>query len=85
MLDEHTYRCVVRDNGIGVPTEIDWYHPDSLGLRLVHTLVSQLNGTIELDRTNGTEYTIVVHSSQERERPGGATADNARNETGGET
>src|SRR5690606_14271401 len=61
-LDDHTYRFIVKDNGVGIPEEIDWRNPDSLGLRLVNSLVTQLNGTIELDRTDGTTFTMMVHS-----------------------
>lgn len=69
-LDDHTYRFIVKDNGVGIPEEIDWRNPDSLGLRLVNSLVTQLNGTIELDRTDGTTFTMMVHS-KERNGKGG--------------
>jgi PAS domain S-box-containing protein len=49
-----------RDNGIGIPAELDWQNTQSLGLRLVNTLVDQLNGTIELDRSSGTRFTMVL-------------------------
>jgi PAS domain S-box-containing protein len=49
-----------RDTGIGIPAELDWQNTRSLGLRLVNTLVDQLNGTIELDRTSGTRFTMVL-------------------------
>jgi PAS domain S-box-containing protein len=48
------------DNGIGIPAELDWQNTQSLGLRLVNSLVDQLNGTIELDRSSGTRFTMVV-------------------------
>jgi two-component sensor histidine kinase len=49
-----------KDNGVGIPEDFDWRNAESLGLRLVVSLVDQLNGTIELDRTGGTAFTIVV-------------------------
>ena len=60
----HTFRFVVKDNGIGIPGDLDWKNPDTLGLRLVNSLVTQLNGMIELDRTGGTMFTIIVHSKR---------------------
>jgi two-component sensor histidine kinase len=52
----------IRDTGIGIPKDIDWMRSkQSLGHRLVVSLVEQLNGTIELDRTTGTAFNIVVH------------------------
>jgi two-component system, chemotaxis family, CheB/CheR fusion protein len=48
----------VQDNGIGIPPEIDIAHSDSLGLNLVHDLASQLGGSVELDRSQGTTFTI---------------------------
>jgi PAS domain S-box-containing protein len=41
----------VRDNGVGLPTQLDLSQASSLGLTLVRTLVKQLKGTIEVMRT----------------------------------
>ena len=48
------------DNGIGVPEDFDWQHTESLGFQLVISLVEQLDGTIELDRSTGNCFTIIV-------------------------
>jgi PAS domain S-box-containing protein len=64
--DDHSYRFIVRDNGVGIPQTVDWKNPDSLGLRLVHSLVTQLNGTIELDRSGGTTFSLVIHPREGR-------------------
>ncbi|MEZ5334206.1 MAG: hypothetical protein R2741_02675 [Methanolobus sp.] len=48
----------IKDNGIGFPAEIDYRNTDSLGLQLVITLVDQIDGVIELDLTDGTEFSI---------------------------
>ena len=50
------------DDGIGIPAELDWKNTQSLGLRLVNTLVDQMDGTVELDRTGGTRFTMLLHS-----------------------
>jgi PAS domain S-box-containing protein len=55
---------VYKDTGIGIPQDLDWRNAKSLGLRLVISLVEQLFGTIELDRTGGTTFTIVVKEKE---------------------
>jgi two-component system, sensor histidine kinase PdtaS len=64
---ENRWLLVVRDNGIGIPSDIDIAHTNSLGLTLVHDLVSQLGGDVEVDRSQGTTFTIHFISTQ----PGG--------------
>jgi PAS domain S-box-containing protein len=51
-------RLVVRDNGIGFPDAIDVHHTESLGLQLVAMLTEQLQGTIALERVDGTAFTL---------------------------
>jgi two-component sensor histidine kinase len=53
-----------KDTGISIPADFDWRNAKSLGLRLVISLVEQLSGTIELDRTVGTAFTIVVKEKE---------------------
>ena len=49
----------IKDNGIGIPTEMDINKLDSLGLKLVANLVRiQLKGEMEIRRDEGTEITI---------------------------
>jgi PAS domain S-box-containing protein len=49
----------VMDDGIGIPDGLDWKNSKSLGLKLIRTLVeNQLDGSIDLDNTNGTKFTI---------------------------
>ncbi|MEO8514813.1 MAG: PAS domain S-box protein, partial [Ignavibacteria bacterium] len=50
----------VTDNGIGIPTEFDMDKSDSLGMRLIDTLVKQLDGIIEVNSLNGSNGTKVV-------------------------
>jgi len=49
---------IVEDNGVGIAPDIDLTSANSLGLRLVDALVSQLDGTMQLDRERGTKFTI---------------------------
>jgi len=53
-----------QDNGVGIPETLDWKNTKSLGLRLVNTLVDQLNGTVELDRSAGTLFTMVLYEKE---------------------
>ena len=46
----------VTDNGVGLPAGLDWEKVDTLGLKLIKMLCLQLNGSIELDRTQGTVF-----------------------------
>jgi len=48
----------VSDTGIGFPKEIDFRNTTTLGMQLVTSLVEQLDGTITLDRSEGTTFTI---------------------------
>jgi signal transduction histidine kinase len=49
---------IYQDNGIGIPESIEPGKTKTLGLELIQGLVHQLNGTMTLDRSNGTKYTL---------------------------
>ncbi len=50
----------VEDDGIGIPADLDWKNTTSLGMRLVTSLVDQVDGTITLDRSRGTTFTVTA-------------------------
>lgn len=52
------FKLVINDNGIGIPPEVDLNSPDSLGIELIYSLVSQLEGEIVISREDGTQYEI---------------------------
>ncbi len=56
--DDDKFTLKVSDNGIGFSRGLDFQKTETLGLQLVDTLVKQLDGTIELDRINKTEFKI---------------------------
>ena len=57
--DYEKFKLIISDDGVGLPENFDFNDPDStLGIRLVKSLVNQLDGTIELDRKGGTKYII---------------------------
>lgn len=47
---------IIRDNGIGFPDNLDFRNTDSMGFQVVCTLIEQLEGTIELERSHGTTF-----------------------------
>jgi len=57
-LDGGGYELIVSDNGIGFPEQIDFRNTETLGLKLVISLTSQLDGEVELNRTGGSTVTI---------------------------
>jgi len=58
---ETEIEIIVRDNGLGLPNDIDIHQPRTVGLHLVNGLVtSQLDGQIEVRRGAGTEFRITI-------------------------
>jgi two-component sensor histidine kinase len=53
------FKLTLCDNGCGIPEDIDFRETESLGLQLVTNLVEQIDGTITLDKENGTKFTIL--------------------------
>jgi len=56
-IDDH-YEFTVKDNGVGFPEDLDFQNTDSLGMQIVNSLTDQIDGEIELDNNNGTEFKI---------------------------
>jgi two-component sensor histidine kinase len=57
---------VVSDNGVGIPEGLNPADTSTLGLKLVTNLVQdQLDGKIELDRSQGTTYKITFPRAKE--------------------
>lgn len=48
----------VRDNGVGIAPELDWENASTLGLQLVQALTQQIRGTLTLNRSGGTAFSI---------------------------
>ena len=53
------FSLIIRDTGRGFPEGLDFHKTESLGMQLVTGLVDQIDGTIKLNRTKGTEFKIV--------------------------
>lgn len=56
--DQNNVFLMISDNGKGFPKDIDFRDTESLGMQLVVSLIEQIDGTIELDNSNGTKYEI---------------------------
>jgi PAS domain S-box-containing protein len=52
---------VVQDDGVGFPADKDFRQATSMGMVLIQSLVEQIDATIELDRGNGTKFTVRFH------------------------
>jgi two-component sensor histidine kinase/CHASE1-domain containing sensor protein len=56
---DNNYILVICDNGTGIPEGVDFFNTQTLGLQLVNTLVTQLEGKIKLNSNKGeTEFII---------------------------
>jgi two-component sensor histidine kinase len=58
----------IDDNGTGLPHDFDFQNTTSLGLQLVNSLVDQLDGTITLDTTRGTNFKIIFKEMKYKKR-----------------
>ena len=68
--DENTeYVLFISDNGIGIPKNIDFGNPETLGLQLVNILVEQIDGSVKLKRGQGTEFLIMFNVVERRVLP----------------
>jgi two-component sensor histidine kinase len=55
---------IVGDDGVGLPEDLDYRNTNTMGMGLVVSLVErQLGGRLELDRTEGTRFKIVIPCS----------------------
>lgn len=52
-----SFILTVSDDGVGVLENLEFEDIESLGFQLITTLINQLDGELELQRNNGTEFT----------------------------
>ncbi len=57
-MDKDCYVLDYGDNGVGIPRDINIKNTQTLGLQLIYGLTQQIKGNIELDRSEGTKFTI---------------------------
>jgi PAS domain S-box-containing protein len=56
----------VKDNGVGIPDDLNIYETKSLGLQIVSALTNQIQGDLELVKGNGTEIRITFKEKRFR-------------------
>jgi two-component sensor histidine kinase len=57
--NDRQYSLVVWDNGVGLPPDFNISQSTSLGLKLVNSLINQIDGSLNLERTKGARYEIL--------------------------
>lgn len=57
-MGENKFYLSIKDDGVGMPSTLNFKETSTLGLQLVTTLVDQLEGSIKLDSSSGTNYEI---------------------------
>ena len=67
-LMDDKYELIIRDNGMGMPVDIDFNKLETLGLLLVNTLTEQLDGEITIIRDKGTEFIIRFEEQKYKNR-----------------
>lgn len=66
--NERIFELEVSDDGVGLPPGLDIEKTDSLGLQLVRTLTQQLNGKLEVTRTEpGVRFSIYFSDTKAAE------------------
>lgn len=60
VLDDAKLHLIIRDNGIGIPENIDIHSTASLGLRLVRILTQQLRASFDLSCSQGTSFHFIL-------------------------
>jgi two-component sensor histidine kinase len=53
-------QLTIKDNGVGIPSNVDWEQSKSYGMKLVHTLSKKLNATITFINNNGLEIHMII-------------------------
>ncbi len=56
--EDNNYILVVSDNGVGLPDGLDLEKAKSMGFLLVRSMITQLDGTLEVDSSSGTSFKI---------------------------
>ncbi len=49
---------VLQDDGNGIPESVSFENSTGFGLQLVHALAQKLDGSIRLERGNGTKFVL---------------------------
>lgn len=55
---DERYHLIIKDDGVGLPENLDPNNTDSLGLQIVAALTQQLEGSLKITSNNGTKFQI---------------------------
>jgi two-component sensor histidine kinase len=55
---DNQVNLIIADDGVGLPRDLEIFSSPSLGLQLVHALVGQLDGDLQIDQTNGVSFAV---------------------------
>jgi two-component sensor histidine kinase len=58
LLNDDKYQLTVFDDGTGIAKDLDITKTKSLGMKIIHKLVKQIDGELETDFSNGTKFII---------------------------
>lgn len=58
---------IVADNGVGLPGDFNIDKPATLGMQIINALVGQLHGSLSVDKSKGTKFTIEFEAESERD------------------
>lgn len=67
--DQRKVHLSINDNGIGLPSGMDWERSRSLGLRIVKILARQLHAEVEARNDKGTEFSIIFEKKGPQHEP----------------
>jgi len=57
-LGTEEYQLEVADDGIGIPNDVDITKTKSLGMKIIHKLIKQIDGELSTDFSEGTKFII---------------------------
>lgn len=57
------FLLTVADNGVGIPSDVNILKTKSLGMKILHRLVQQIDGELTSDFSNGTKFIIQFKST----------------------
>ena len=57
--EDKKIRLTISDDGVGLPDNFEELEKKSLGMTLIHTLTSQLNGELDIRSNGGTAYELI--------------------------
>ena len=58
-IEDLKYELSISDNGVGLPQDFEKRTTKSLGFQLINSLVGQIEGTLQIKNSVGTEYKII--------------------------